>query len=87
MWCTARLLARDQGVTFEKYVQGLRLERARQTLTVTSLSIERVARLSGFKSRPYFQSVFRRATGLTPAAYRRREHARSGLVPVERAPR
>jgi len=69
----SKLLERDQGLAFEKYLQGLRLERARQTLAGSTLSVERVARLSGFKSRPYFQHIFRRTTGLTPAAFRKRE--------------
>jgi len=77
----SKLLERDQGMAFEKYPQGLRLERARQTLTGSTLSIARVARLSGFKSRPYFQQLFRRTTGLTPAVFRRRER---GVTPKAR---
>src|SRR5436190_454865 len=58
--------------TSEAYVRNLRVERAKQLLDSTELSIEKVAQLSGFALRPHFHRVFRRAVGTTPAQYRRR---------------
>jgi YesN/AraC family two-component response regulator len=66
----SRLLKRDEGMTFDHYLQAIRLARAKQTLATTTLSVERVARLSGFQSRTYFQQVFRQQAGMTPIEYR-----------------
>jgi transcriptional regulator GlxA family with amidase domain len=68
----SQLFKTQQGVTFERYVFRLRLDRARELLTGTDLSVTRVAELSGFGSTQYLCRVFRRALGSTPLAYRRR---------------
>src|SRR6185503_4625875 len=44
----SRLLKEEEGMTFERYLQTLRLEHSKQTLAGTSLPIARVAELSGF---------------------------------------
>jgi AraC-like DNA-binding protein len=67
----SKLLKREQGLTFERYLQSLRLERAKHMLTSTALHVESVAQRSGFRSRTHFQQVFRRKVGQTPIAYRR----------------
>ncbi|HEV8246218.1 MAG TPA: AraC family transcriptional regulator, partial [Polyangiaceae bacterium] len=69
-----QLFKRREKMTFEKYVGGLRIERAKQLLVGTKLSAERVGQLSGFRLRPYFHRVFRQVVGMTPAQYR--EHGR-----------
>ncbi|HEV8246419.1 MAG TPA: AraC family transcriptional regulator, partial [Polyangiaceae bacterium] len=48
------LLKRSEGVTFSRYVQGLRIEHAKKMLAETTLGIEQVQRLSGFRSRTHF---------------------------------
>jgi AraC-like DNA-binding protein len=68
----SRLLRREQGMPFERYLFRLRLERAKHILSTTPLNIGRVAERSGFRSRTHFQQVFRKATGETPLAYRAR---------------
>jgi AraC-like DNA-binding protein len=73
----ARLLKREEKMTFDGYLQSLRLERARQLLASTTLDVRRIAERSGFKSRTYFQQVFRQRVGMTPIAYRRRGGRRS----------
>ena len=67
----SRLLKRDEGLSFESYVQKRRLERAKHMLRGTRLDIARIAQLSGFKSRTYFQRLFKESTGITPATYRK----------------
>lgn len=51
-------------------IQRLRLERAASLLLETDLSVEQVARASGFSSRSRFHSTFAQARGCTPNAYR-----------------
>ncbi|MEZ6191444.1 MAG: substrate-binding domain-containing protein [Phycisphaerales bacterium] len=52
-------------------IRRLHLERARQLLVETDLSIEVVAKRSGFTSPEYFTSVFRPEYGQTPLQYRK----------------
>ena len=49
----------------------LRIEHAQSLLTTTDAPLAEVARLCGFADAPHLTKAFRRATGTTPAAYRR----------------
>jgi AraC-like DNA-binding protein len=64
----------SEGVTFQKYVKQLRLERAKQMLAETTLSVEQVAQLAGFTSRTEFHRSFKETSGATPREYRSRSH-------------
>jgi AraC-like DNA-binding protein len=68
----SRLLKKRERMTFERYLRGLRIERAQQLLIDTGVNIDRVARLSGFASAAYFCRVFHNETGMTPGVFRRR---------------
>jgi AraC-like DNA-binding protein len=80
---------KKQGITFEHYLIKLRVERARQLLSRTvldaPLSLESVARMSGFSSANYLCRTFKRSMGETPIAYR--ERVRQGLVGPRMIPR
>ncbi len=66
----SELFRKREGVTFERYVLGLRLERAKQLLARTEHDVTRIASLCGFNSPQYFCRAFRRAVGRSPLAYR-----------------
>jgi AraC-like DNA-binding protein len=66
------LFKKREGMTFERYVQRLRVERAKQLLVSTDLELQRVAQLSGFGTRFYLARVFKRAVGMTPVECRKR---------------
>jgi AraC-like DNA-binding protein len=66
----SELFRKREGMTFEKYVLGLRLERAKQLLERTKHDVTRVATLSGFNSPQYFCRAFRRTVGRAPLEYR-----------------
>jgi AraC-like DNA-binding protein len=68
---------RVAGQGFSKYLQALRLEEAKRILRSSPLSIARVAQESGFNSASYFIQSFKRATGLTPGAFRAGKHPAS----------
>jgi LacI family transcriptional regulator len=53
-------------------LRRLRLERGRQLLVESELSIEEVAEASGYAGATQFGAAFRKAYGATPLAYRRR---------------
>jgi YesN/AraC family two-component response regulator len=68
----SKLFRRKQRVTFERYLSTLRVRRAQQLLSGTSLNLERIAELTGFSCREYLGRTFRRVTGETPISYRTR---------------
>ena len=55
-------------------LQRVRVEHAKELLSQKHLSIATVATRSGFGSPTYLSRVFRRETGLTPSAFRKRHH-------------
>jgi AraC-like DNA-binding protein len=71
----SRRFKRREHMTFERYLCRLRIERAKQLLTGTDLTVGRVAQLSGFSSQQYFARVFKRTVGTTPLSCRKRLRA------------
>ena len=61
-------------MTFEKYVARARIERAKQMLLRTSLSVDRIAKLSGFNSSQYFTACSAARSG------KRRSNTSGGRV-------
>ncbi|WP_261342075.1 helix-turn-helix domain-containing protein [Thalassoglobus neptunius] len=52
-------------------IRRAHLERAKELLATSMLSVNEVAERSGFTSAPYFARFFRQATRMTPTDYRR----------------
>jgi AraC-like DNA-binding protein len=70
------------GQTPKQYVTGWRIQRARQLLSESRLSIDQVAEQAGYESAASFSRVFKRVTGTSPGGYR--DHRRvtmSGPAP------
>jgi AraC-like DNA-binding protein len=65
-----RLFKREEGVSMGRYLLQLRVERAKQLLAGTPLSVEQVRKASGFRTRAYFHRTFKKAVGATPAVFR-----------------
>jgi LacI family transcriptional regulator len=59
------------GRTPKSEILRVRLEHAKLLLSTTLLSVETVARRSGFSAFRHFAEVFQRETGTTPRAYRK----------------
>jgi AraC-like DNA-binding protein len=72
----ARLFKQEERVPFSDYVRALRIERAKQLLGSTALSVEQIQRLVGFRARTHFHRAFKRAEGITPAEFRVRQRQR-----------
>lgn len=60
------------GRTIHQEIQRVRLERAKQLLVMSGMTIKQIARESGFASVQYMTRMFRSATNETPAKYRSR---------------
>ncbi|HEY0009125.1 MAG TPA: helix-turn-helix domain-containing protein [Tepidisphaeraceae bacterium] len=59
------------GVSPMEYVERQRIERARQLLQMTSLSVKEIARQLGFSTQFYFSQRFKNHTGRSPVQFRR----------------
>jgi len=62
-----------------EYVHALRIERARQLIETGAGPIDDVGYRVGYEDPTFFRRLFRRAIGLTPAAYRRKY---ASIVPL-----
>lgn len=59
------------GETLMGYAQNLRVEEAKRLLENEAIPVEGVAATVGYDNAAFFRRLFKRCTGLTPAAYRR----------------
>src|SRR5713226_4121951 len=66
----ARLFKGSTGVPPHRFVVRQRIARARGVLATPELSIAQISRMVGFRTPSHFTTVFRRALGITPGAYR-----------------
>ena len=57
-----------------RYVQHIRIERAKRLLEATSESIEDISWAVGYEDPAAFRRLFKRLTELRPGEYRRRFH-------------
>lgn len=65
-------LFRDMlGKTIHDTIAATRIQRVKQLLTETDLSLTTIAERAGFSYAEYLSTVFRRETGQTPSSYRR----------------
>ncbi|MFY1632277.1 GlxA family transcriptional regulator [Solwaraspora sp. WMMB335] len=66
-----RRFTAETGSTPIRWLNAARIDRARELLETTDVSIEHVGRLCGLGTPANFRQHFRRATGTTPREYRR----------------
>ncbi len=66
-----RVFARENGVSFNVYINKLRLRHVCNMLLFSSFTVKEIAEMSGYLSLEYFFSVFKKYTGVTPSEYRR----------------
>ncbi len=68
----ARLFKRSTGQSPHRFVVGRRIDHAKAMLAAGRLTIAAISREVGFRTPSHFTTVFRRAAGTTPSAYRAR---------------
>jgi AraC-like DNA-binding protein len=68
----ARCFRAAYGVTFGEFVVRSKVERSKNLLRSSALSLSQVCAQSGWGSTSYFHQAFKRRVGMTPDAYRRR---------------
>jgi AraC family transcriptional regulator len=67
----ATVFRRHLGCSIGDFVRNCRVEFAASQLAGTALSLADIAAEAGFADQSHFTRIFKRATGLTPAAFRR----------------
>ena len=67
----SQLFKNEIGVGFLTYLTNIRMEKAKQLLLSTSLSIAEVSEQSGYGDYRVFTKVFKKSEGITPSQYRR----------------
>ena len=68
----AHLFRAETGTTVQRFIEQQRMQRAGELLTRTALPEQDVAAEVGYPSAFYFATRFRKATGVSPSAYRER---------------
>jgi AraC family transcriptional regulator len=72
-----RAFKQSTGASPHQFVLSKRIERARALLKTTELPVAQVALECGFSNQSHFTAAFHRATGVTPALFRRGRRATS----------
>ncbi len=67
-----RIFKKATGISPLKYINDLKLARAKELLSSRMYSVSRVAALSGFHDEAYFSREFKKATGISPIFYARK---------------
>jgi AraC family transcriptional regulator of arabinose operon len=65
-----REFRRHTGISVQVYLENFRLDRARQLLVRTTLSLKEISGQTGFQSPFYFSQRFKQKTGKNPRGYR-----------------
>lgn len=68
----SELFKKETGKTFTEYLNTLRIDRAKEALKDSSLSITEIAFEIGYDDLSYFTRRFKASEGQTPRAYRKR---------------
>lgn len=70
-----RVFRLQTGATFGDYLERYRLDQICRQLKESGDSIQRIATANGFASANYLHLVFKRRYGVTPLAYREKQHS------------
>jgi len=66
-----RLFKKETGRTPQQYLIELKIDKAKELLSVSNYSITEICFICGFSEHSHFSKVFKRITGLTPLAFRK----------------
>lgn len=70
----SRFFKEETGTSFVRYVTSLRMEKAKQLLAETNLTVWAVAEDVGYSTYHHFAKVFRKEAGMSPTDYRKLEN-------------
>lgn len=65
-----KLFKNTTSVTFVTYLNGIRLEKAKELLVSTNMSASKIGETVGIYNSTYFSTLFKKAYGISPSQYR-----------------
>ncbi|HZH61875.1 MAG TPA: response regulator [Metabacillus sp.] len=68
----SELFKAEVGLTFNKYLNWVRIEKSKELLVVHDLNPSKIPELVGYKDYVYFSIVFKKFTGLPPGEFKQR---------------
>jgi two-component system response regulator YesN len=71
----SELFSREAGEGFKKYVNRIRIDKAKKLLVSQNMKASAVAELVGFNDPVYFSIIFKKYTGMPPGEYRNTSQA------------
>lgn len=78
-WWLCRLFKEETGITPDRYQQRLRMEKAKELLEGSFLSVKEVMTAVGFIDESHFVRKFKKTYSLTPGRYRARHFLANSL--------
>lgn len=66
----SRIFKDETGVSFNKYLNSIRIEKSKTLLLSNEIRLADIAPLVGFEDQSYYTKVFKRTTGALPSLYR-----------------
>ena len=82
------LFKNETGVSISGYIQGKRIEAAKNMLCYSDIPLAEISAILAFSSQSHFNRIFRSRTGFTPRVYRMRffAHGGEGTEPAPEPP-
>lgn len=68
----SHIISKELGCSFSEYVTAQKVDKAKELLTSSSLSIAMVAENCGYDNPKYFSTLFKKHTGMTAGEYRKK---------------
>ena len=66
----SRLFSKEMGETFGNYISRLRIDRSKEPLRGSSLTVTQIAKKVGYSDTGHYIRLFKRFEGVTPTIYR-----------------
>jgi len=67
----SKLFSETEGITIEKYLINLRVERVKELLMYDELSLSQIAHKLNYSSTAYLSNQFKKVTGLSPSFFKK----------------
>ena len=75
----SRLFSQVEGLTIEKYITRLKVEKAKEWILYDEKGMAEIAFLLGYSSAAYLSSLFKKETGMTPSQFKQNSGKRISL--------
>ena len=66
----SRIFKKATGMTYQDYLNACRIEKAKDILEKSALSITEAAFSAGYTNLRHFERIFKKLTGFTPSQYK-----------------